>query len=156
MCLILLPAEIRACPLTNTYCVSVQMCSTGYGKVHLESNLARGVKDNKKGFFKSIRSKRNTRENVRLLLNGMGAVMMKDTEYVGLLNVLFASVFAAEACSQESQTKKAREKVWSKEDFPLVEQDWFRDHLGNCDTCKSRDPNGDAPTRAEGVTRCCC
>lgn len=81
-------------------------------------------------------------------------MLMEDTEYVGLLNVFFASVFAAEATSQESQTVEAREKVYSKEGFPLVEQDWLRDHLGKCDTCKSRDSNGDAPTGAEGATRC--
>jgi len=33
-------------------------------KVHLESNLARNVKDNKKGFFKYISSKRKARDNV--------------------------------------------------------------------------------------------
>lgn len=81
-------------------------------------------------------------------------MLMEGTEYVGLLNVFFASVFAAEATSQESQTVEAREKVYSKEGFPLVEQDWLRDHLGKCDTCKSRDSNGDAPTSAEGATRC--
>ena len=31
-------------------------------KAHLELNLARDVKDNKKGFFKCISSKRKTRE----------------------------------------------------------------------------------------------
>lgn len=59
-----------------------------------------------------------------------------------LLNVLFASVFAAEASSKEFQTMEARVKVWSKEDFSLVEQDQVRDHLGKRDTCKSRGPNG--------------
>lgn len=66
---------------------------------------------------------------------------MKDTEYVELLNVLFASIFAAEASSQESQIMEAREKVWNNEDFPFVELDQVRDHLGKCDTCKSRNPN---------------
>ncbi|GAB0176869.1 mitochondrial enolase superfamily member 1 [Grus japonensis] len=40
-----------------------------WAKAHLELNLARDVKDNKKGFFKYISSKRKTRENVGLLLN---------------------------------------------------------------------------------------
>lgn len=56
------------------------MCSRDYGKVHLESKLARDVKDSKKGFFKYISSKRKTRENVGVLLNEVGAVVMKDTE----------------------------------------------------------------------------
>jgi len=37
-------------------------------QVHLELNLARDVKDNKKSFFKYISSKWKTRENVGLLL----------------------------------------------------------------------------------------
>jgi len=38
-------------------------------KVHLELNLARDVKDNKKGFFTYISRKQKTRENVGLLMN---------------------------------------------------------------------------------------
>jgi len=38
-------------------------------KVHLELNMARDVKDNKKGFFKYFSIKQNTRENVGPLLN---------------------------------------------------------------------------------------
>ncbi|GAB0176369.1 mitochondrial enolase superfamily member 1 [Grus japonensis] len=73
-------------------------------KVHLELNLARDVKDNKKGFFKYISSKRKTRENVGLLLNEVGALVTEDTEKAELLNVTFASVFIAKASPQESQT----------------------------------------------------
>jgi len=43
--------------------------ATRRAKVHLELNLAREVKDNKKGFFKYISSKWKTRDNVGLLLN---------------------------------------------------------------------------------------
>jgi len=42
--------------------------ATRKAKAHLELNLTRDVKDNKKGFFKYISSKRKTRENVGLLL----------------------------------------------------------------------------------------
>jgi len=38
-------------------------------KVRLELNMARDVKDNKKSFFKYISSKKNSRDNVGLLLN---------------------------------------------------------------------------------------
>lgn len=41
---------------------------------HLELNLMRKVK-NKKSFFKSINSKRKTRENAGLLLNEVGALV---------------------------------------------------------------------------------
>ncbi|GAB0204878.1 mitochondrial enolase superfamily member 1 [Grus japonensis] len=64
-------------------------------KAHLELNLARDVKDNKKGFFKSISSKRKTRENVGLLLNEVGALVTEDTEKTELLSAAFASVFTS-------------------------------------------------------------
>jgi len=44
-------------------------------KVHLELNMVRDGKDNKKGFFKYISSKRKTMENVGLLLNEVGALV---------------------------------------------------------------------------------
>ncbi|GAB0180142.1 mitochondrial enolase superfamily member 1 [Grus japonensis] len=62
------------------------------------------VKDNKKGFFKYISNKQKTRENVGPLLNEVGALVMEDTEKAKLLNAAFASVFAAKASPQESQT----------------------------------------------------
>ncbi|PKU47794.1 rna-directed dna polymerase from mobile element jockey-like [Limosa lapponica baueri] len=73
-------------------------------EANLELNLARDVKYNKKGLFKYIHSKRKTRENVGLLLNEAGALVMEDTEKAELLNAAFASVFTAEANPQESQT----------------------------------------------------
>jgi len=43
--------------------------ATRKAKVHLELNLSRDVKKNKKCFFKYISSKRKTRDNVGPLLN---------------------------------------------------------------------------------------
>ena len=51
-------------------------------KVHLKLNLARDVKDNKKGFFKYIDSKRITSENVRPLLIKVCALVTEDTNKV--------------------------------------------------------------------------
>ncbi|GAB0189155.1 mitochondrial enolase superfamily member 1 [Grus japonensis] len=104
--------------------------ATRKAKAHLELNLARDVKDNEKGFFKYFDNKRKTRENVGLLLNEVSALVMEDTEKAELLNAFFASVFTAKASPQESQTLEVGEKVWRKEDFPLVEEDRVRDHLG--------------------------
>jgi len=42
--------------------------ATRKAKVHLEFSMAKEVKDNKKGFFKYVISKRKTRENVDPLL----------------------------------------------------------------------------------------
>jgi len=47
--------------------------ATRKAKVHLELNLARDFKDNKKSFFKHLSSKRKARDNVGPLLNEVGA-----------------------------------------------------------------------------------
>ena len=57
----------------------------------------------------------------------------------------FASVFTAKASPQESQTLEVREKVWRKQDLPLVEEDRVRDHLGKLNTHKSMGPDGMHP-----------
>ncbi|GAB0183985.1 mitochondrial enolase superfamily member 1 [Grus japonensis] len=114
-------------------------------KAHLELKLAGDVKDNKKGFFKYINSCRKTRENVGLLLNELGALVMEEIEKVELLNAFFASVFTAKAGPQETQTLEVGEKVLQKEDLPLVKEDQVREHLGKLDIHKSMGPDGMHP-----------
>jgi len=89
-------------------------------KAHLQFNLSRDVKDNKKGFFKYISSKWKTRDNVGLLLNEVGVLVMGDTEKAELLNAFFASVLAAKAGSRASQSLEVREKAWRQEDLPYL------------------------------------
>ena len=82
----------------------VRVCRQAVRKAeaHLELNLARDVKDNKKGFFKYISSNQKTRENVGPLLNKMGALVTEDTEKAKLLNAFLASVFTTKTVPQES------------------------------------------------------
>jgi len=75
----------------------------------------------------------------------MGAPVMEDTEEMELLNAFFASVFSAKAGPQAPQSVEVREKAWRKDDLPLVEEDWVRDHLSKLDTHKSMGPNGMHP-----------
>lgn len=58
------------------------MCRDGVRKVkaHLELNLVRDVKGNKKELYKYISSKRKARENADLLLNGAETLVGKDME----------------------------------------------------------------------------
>ena len=82
----------------------VKACSneTRKAKVHLELNVARDVKDNKKSFFKYNSSKWKASENVGPLLNEVGVLVKEDAEKAELLNAFFASVFTSEAGRQES------------------------------------------------------
>jgi len=114
-------------------------------KAHLELYPVRDVKDNKKGFFRYVSGKRKTEKNVGPLLNEVDVLVIEDTEQAELLNVFFASVFIAKASPQASQALEAREKAGRKEDLPLVEEDWVRDHLSKLNTHKSMGPNGMHP-----------
>ncbi|PKU45837.1 glycerol kinase [Limosa lapponica baueri] len=122
-------------------------------KASLELKLARDVKVNKKGFFKSIGGKRKTRENVGPLLNETGAMVTEDAEKAELLNALFASVFTAQASPQESQTLEETEKVWTKEEEnQVVEENQDREQLSKLDICKSMGPDGMHPKPFDTVS----
>lgn len=84
----------------------------------MKLNLAKGVKNKKKGFFKHISSKRKIRDNMGSLLSDVGDLVMEDTEQVESLNAFSASVSTAKASPQELQNLKAREKVWREKTFP--------------------------------------
>jgi len=53
---------------------------TRKAKAHLELKLARDVKNNKKGFFNYISSKRKAMDNVGPLLNEAGVLVTEDTK----------------------------------------------------------------------------
>lgn len=113
-------------------------------KTHLELNLAKDLKD-KKGFLKYIIKKKKTRENVGLLPNDVDALVTENAEKVELLKAAFASVSTAKTGPQEPQSLEIKQKVWEKEDSPLVEEDWIRNHLGKLDAHKSLGPDGMHP-----------
>jgi len=103
--------------------------------------LSGDVKDSKKSFCKYISSKQKTRDNVGLLLNEMGVLVMEEAKKAELLNALFASTFNAKAGPQESQALETREEACRKNDLPLVEEDCVRDHLCNLNAHKSMGPD---------------
>ncbi|PKU37340.1 rna-directed dna polymerase from mobile element jockey-like [Limosa lapponica baueri] len=102
-------------------------------------------RDNKKGFFKYLSSKRKTKENVGSLMNEVGALVMEDAQKAELLNASFASVFTAKVSPQESQTLEVGESAWSNEDTPLIAEDQVRVHSSKLDTHKSMGPDGMHP-----------
>jgi len=119
--------------------------ATRKAKTHMELNLARHVRNNKKGFFNYISSKPKARDNVGSLLNEVGYLVTEDAEKAELLSALFALVFSAKAGPQESQALEVRQEAYRENDFPLVEEDCVRDHLSNLDAHKSMGPDGMHP-----------
>jgi len=100
------------------------------------------VKGNKKGFQKYINSKRKTRKNVGLLLNGAGDLVTKDMEKAEVFNAAFAIFFTDKAGLQESWGPRSNRTVWSKKYSPSVEEDQVREHLNTLDIPKSVGADG--------------
>ena len=80
-------------------------------KADLELNLAKDVKGNRKGFYKYINSKRKTRENMDLLLNGAAELVANEMPKAKVLSAFFASVFTSKTGLQEAQTPQTRGTV---------------------------------------------
>ena len=72
----------------------------------------------------------------------MGVLVIEDTEKVDILCATFASVFNDKTSLWEFQTLEVIERVWGKEDFPLVKEDLVRDRLGKPDAHKSMSVSG--------------
>jgi len=92
--------------------------ATRKAKAHLEMRLAKEIKDNKKGFFKYVNSKRKTRDNVGPLLNEGGVLVMGDAEKAEILNAFFASVFASRTLPRDSSPLAIGQRVWEMEGSP--------------------------------------
>lgn len=62
-------------------------------KAHLDLKPVRDMKGNKKGFLQVYQQQKEDRENVGLLLNEEGDLVMKETEKTEVFNAFFAFVF---------------------------------------------------------------
>lgn len=90
----------------------------------------RDVKSNKKDFSRYIGSKRYTRENASLLMDGSGDLVTKHTEKTKVLNMFFTFGF------QQSQAPETEGK-----DLPSAEQGQVREHLNRINRHKSVGPD---------------
>jgi len=98
-------------------------------KVHLELNLARYVKRNRKKFYRYLSSKNKARINVGLLLNVARNLVSKDMQKTGILNVFSIFVFTCMNYLNVSQGPMSRGKVQNKEYLLPVKEDQVREHL---------------------------
>ena len=93
----------QGCVSWEEYRAVVRVCRDRMrkAKVQMELNLARDMKDNKKGFYRYIGKKEQTKESVPPLMKGNGE-LASDIEKAEVLSECFASVFtggqAARVC----------------------------------------------------------
>ncbi|CAM5114317.1 unnamed protein product [Natator depressus] len=106
-------------------------------KSHLELQLARDVKSNKKGFFRYVGNKKKAKESVGPLLNEGGNLVTEDVEKANVLNAFFASVFTNKVSSQTALGITE----WGRDGQPSVEIEVVRDYLEKLDVHKSMGPD---------------
>ncbi|CAM4652532.1 unnamed protein product [Caretta caretta] len=107
-------------------------------KLHLELQLARDVKSNKKGFFRYVGNKKKAKESVGPLMNEGGNLVTEDVEKANVLNAFFASVFTNKV---SSQTAALGITTWGIDGQPSVEKEVVRDYLEKLDVHKSMGPD---------------
>ncbi|CAM2112063.1 unnamed protein product [Caretta caretta] len=100
-------------------------------KSHLELQLARDVKSNKKGFFRYVSNKKKVKESVGPLLNEGGNLVTEDVGKANVLNAFFASVFTNKV---SSQTTALGSTAWGGGDQPSVEKEVVWDYLEKLDS----------------------
>lgn len=88
-------------------------------KTQMELRLARDITGNKVSFCPYINSKRLSKENVGLLLNGVSDLVTTDTGVAEVLSASFSSVFTKKV----SQASVLRELVQGEGELPAVNED---------------------------------
>lgn len=115
------------------------------------------VKGKKNGFYRCISSKRETMENVGLLLSeGRDMVQRRTWKRVRKSNLCFAFVCTGETHLQQSQATETHGKVWGKEELLSQEEDQFREHLNKTGHTEIHKTWWEIPTNADGAWWCQC
>ncbi|KAM7160392.1 uncharacterized protein RBU57_010555 [Macrochelys suwanniensis] len=111
-------------------------------KSHLELQLARNVKSNKKGFFRYVSNKKKVKESVGPLLNEGGNLVTENVENTNVLNAFFASVSMNKV---SSQTTALGSTDLGGGDQLSVEKEVVQDYLEKLDKHKSMALNAQHP-----------
>lgn len=113
--------------------------ATRKAKGSLELNHERGIWDNRKGFFKHIVDKTNTRGNVGPLMSEVSALETENKEKAELLNAFF--IYNARGSSKEPHNPETPDKIRIKEEFALVDEGCVKDRLSKLDIRKFMGPD---------------
>ena len=92
-------------------------------KTHIELNLSRAIKGNKKKFYGYISDKRKVWEDAGPLHKETEDLVTRDMEKAQVLNDLFASVFTGKGSTRTAQAAESKGKNWEKEVMPAVSED---------------------------------
>ncbi|CAM4377561.1 unnamed protein product [Caretta caretta] len=124
----------------DEYINIARACRNGIRKAksHLELQLARDVKSNKKGFFRYVVNKKKAKESVGPLLNEGGNLVTEDVEKANVFNAFFASVFTNKV---SSQTTALGSTAWGGGDQPSVKEEVVWYYLEKLDVHKSMGPD---------------
>ncbi|CAM4531860.1 unnamed protein product, partial [Lepidochelys olivacea] len=124
----------------DEYINIARICRNGIRKAksHLELQLARDVKSNKRGFFRYVGNKKKAKESVGPLLKEGGNLVTEDVEKANVLNAFFASVFTNKV---SSQTTALGSTAWGGGGQPSVKEEVVGDYLEKLDAHKSMGPD---------------
>lgn len=99
--------------------------------------MAENVKGNKNRFHKYVNSKRNTRENLDLILNASGKMLTKHVYKAKTLNAFFLQPWLVRSAFWNPKTPETRDQVWGKEDLTSMSEDQATKHFAKLSVCKS-------------------
>ncbi|PKU49555.1 hypothetical protein llap_108 [Limosa lapponica baueri] len=94
-------------------------------KASIELDLARDIKDNKKNFYKYVRDKGKTREDVGPLQKKTGDLVTQDVEKAEVLNDFFSSVFTSNGSNHTTQVAEGKNKGHENEELPPIGEEQF-------------------------------
>ena len=103
----------------------------------MELNLARDVKNNKKGFYRYIGRRRQAKESVSPLIKGNGELASSDIEKAEILNECFASDFMGGQASRVCQDREPPGEVVGSGFCPTVTVEQVQVLLMKLDVYKS-------------------
>ncbi|KFQ63524.1 hypothetical protein N334_07076, partial [Pelecanus crispus] len=104
---------------------AARLCRDGVrkAKAQLELNLAKGAKNNNKGFYRYVSQKRKVKESMAPVMSSIGKPVTTDEEKAEVLNKFFVSVFTGTVSLHTSQVDGPQDRDWGTKVPPTVRED---------------------------------